>query len=368
MRARLAPVARAALVAANRVLGALGPSRAVPSAVAYVVERANWSIRWDGYYYARGVEKLRPGTVTVTDAPARQTGRVVHFGSQFHWALWDRHLARHNRAVVTYFHGKPEDGPHMARQVERFLGGLDRIERVVTAATGVEANLLSWGVPAEKLRRVPLGVDLELFRAPLDGERAEIRARLGVPEDAVCIGSFQKDGVGWGQGMQPKTVKGPDVFIDAARILAADFPVFVLLTGPARGYVMNGLARAGVPFSHVFLTDYRDIAAYYRALDLYLVTSREEGGPKAVLESMASGVPILSTPVGMAPDVIADGANGGLVPVGDAAATARAAAALLGDPAARESRRREGLKTAAGYGWDDMARILLDDVYTDLLP
>ena len=48
-------------------------------------------------------------------------------------------------------------------------------------------------------------------------------------------------------------------------------------------------------------------------LDLYLVSSREEGGPKAIVESMASGVPLVTTNVGMANDFVIDQVNGGLV-------------------------------------------------------
>jgi len=55
----------------------------------------------------------------------------------------------------------------------------------------------------------------------------------------------------------------------------------------------------------------------YQALDLYIVTSRQEGGPKAILESMASGIPIVSTRVGQAADIIHHQQNGWMVDVGD---------------------------------------------------
>ena len=116
-------------------------------------------------------------------------------------------------------------------------------------------------------------------------------------------------------------VKGPDLFLEAVEKLARDFPVFVLLTGPARGYVKTGLDEMGVPYAHHFLDDYLQIVSAYHALDLYLMTSREEGGPKAILECAATGVPLVSSRVGMAPDVITDGATGFLVEVGDTVAT-----------------------------------------------
>ena len=62
----------------------------------------------------------------------------------------------------------------------------------------------------------------------------------------------------------------------------------------------------------------------YSALDAYVVPSRQEGGPKSVLEAMASGVPIVSTRVGQATELIRDGENGRLVEVEDAEALAEA--------------------------------------------
>ena len=68
--------------------------------------------------------------------------------------------------------------------------------------------------------------------------------------------------------------------------------------------------KTRINYIHKYIDDYRFISKYYHALDMYLVTSREEGGPKAVLESMATGVTIVSTPVGQGKDLIINGYNG----------------------------------------------------------
>jgi glycosyltransferase involved in cell wall biosynthesis len=91
----------------------------------------------------------------------------------------------------------------------------------------------------------------------------------------------------------------------------------VLLSGPARGYVRAGLDRLGIPYVHRRLERYEDVAQLYHALDVYLVPSRQEGGPKSVLEAMASGVPIVSTRVGQATELVRDRVNGRLVDVED---------------------------------------------------
>jgi glycosyltransferase involved in cell wall biosynthesis len=121
---------------------------------------------------------------------------------------------------------------------------------------------------------------------------------------------FSKDGVGWRNGSEPKLVKGPDIFLRVIQQLKSRYKIHVLLSAPARGYIKSGLESLGIPYQHFHLKKYWDIVRLYQALDLYLVTSREEGGPKAMLESLACGIPLVTTRVGMVPDVIIDKYNG----------------------------------------------------------
>ena len=79
--------------------------------------------------------------------------------------------------------------------------------------------------------------------------------------------------------------------------------VKVLLLGPARGFVKKEFEKNKIDYRHLYVDDTKEVSKMYKALDLYLVCSREEGGPKALLESLASGVPLITTNVGMAPDL-----------------------------------------------------------------
>ena len=365
--AGLRGLVRSGWCAGYGALNALGLYRCSALPVAYVTESANWSVQWDARSYVGGIEARHPGTVAVSQRPQSLIGRVVHFGSQFHWGQWSGALPTSNRTVVTYYHGKPADSPEMTRHVDHFLANLKRLTRVVTASRSVERRLLDWGVPRPLLARVPLGVDTSIFRPPSADRRHAARTKWGVPAGALCIGSFQKDGVGWGQGLEPKLIKGPDTFVNAVARLARDFPVFVLLTGPARGYVIKGLQSHGIPFRHVFFDDYRDIVGCYHALDLYLMTSREEGGPKALLESMATGVPLVATRTGMAEDVVEDGVNGHLVPVDDVEAIVARAASLLSDADRAKDFGARGLGTAEAYDWAIVSEVLYDTVYRELV-
>jgi glycosyltransferase involved in cell wall biosynthesis len=203
----------------------------------------------------------------------------------------------------------------------------DELDRIQVPSRAMEELVLDAGVPREKVFRIPIGIDLSRFRARTAEDRIGARERLGLPAGAFVAGSLQKDGVGWEEGLEPKLIKGPDVLVAAADILSRHVPeLVVLLTGPARGYVMRGLEGAGVEYRHVLLDDLDAVADAYRTLDVCLVTSRDEGGPKAVLEAMATGVPLVSTRVGQAADLVRDGENGYLVEIGDAEAVADRAA------------------------------------------
>lgn len=234
-----------------------------------------------------------------------------------------------------------------------FRRRVERLHRVRVSHSRMETLLLEAGAPPERLHRIPLGISLGLFPQTTPELRREARRSLQLPEAAVVVGSFQKDGVGWGEGLEPKRIKGPDVLLAAVEILKARIPeLSVLLSGPARGYVRRGLERLGVPHRHVWLERARDVAACYQALDVYLVPSRDEGGPKAVLEAMASGVPLVTTRVGQARDLVRHGENGFMIEPEDAEGLAHWAAALLGDAALRGRVVAEGRTTAEAHSYD----------------
>ena len=183
-----------------------------------------------------------------------------------------------------------------------------------------------------------------------------------MPADAFILGSFQKDGVGWGDGLEPKLMKGPDVLVAALeQITATASELFVLLTGPARGYVRKELERLGIPYRHQFARSRSELARAYYALDVCVVASRQEGGPKAVLEAMASGIPLVTTRVGQAQELVDDGVNGHLVDVGDAGGVAAAVLRVRDDPGPSEM-TAAGRRTAERYAY-----VALDDRWASLL-
>jgi glycosyltransferase involved in cell wall biosynthesis len=335
--------------------------------VGIVIEKADWAIRWYGTFTAEAANAVRPDTAWVTTEPARVTRGLVEFGSQYQWVDWSRLVSPRCRTVSTFFHGKPDDGDAVARHIERFMAALPRLDRVICSASIVRDRLIGWGAPKDKLALIPIGCETGRFVPPTPEQRRAARERFHIPAEAIVVGSFQKDGEGWGDGDVPKLIKGPDIFLAAIEKMKRDHKIFVMVTGPARGYVKQGLARMGVPFAHHYAADRDDLARVYHALDLYLVTSREEGGPMGLMESMASHVPVVSTRVGMAPDLIADGVTGFMVDGPDAAAIAACASqviALRDGGAALKAAAREAVMVT---DWSVVGRRQLAEVWQPLL-
>ena len=284
-----------------------------------------------------------------------------------------RGLARWRRLRVAvclpYYHGYPGEGDRTFDDAfDRLRRGHTDVARIQVTHTRMHDLVLESGIAPEKVRKIYIGVDTDIFSIPSAVQRREVRTRFGLPQSAVVIGSFQKDGDGWGAGLEPKRVKAPEILLRTLTLLKASQPdLFVLLSGPARGFVKRGLESAGIPFVHATVADHREVPSLYHALDAYIVASRQEGGPKAILESMASGVPIISTRVGQASELIRHGENGWLADVDDADALASLAQRALSDSqwlagyqrAARETAEQNDYRAQAPQWVDFFDRILL---------
>ncbi len=273
-------------------------------------------------YEARQLRKLA-GNLGIQVGPDRWVngvgGQSVFHESQFTLLLHDFER-RGNNLGFAYFHGRPGTPgfPEFDACYEALRRRHGEIDRIQVTNRAMEELVRETGVAGEKIHRIPIGIDRETFRVRTPRARTDSRRELDLPDSAFVVGSFQKDGVGWGEGLEPKLIKGPDVLVAVAERLRERVPeLWFLLTGPSRGYVKAGLERAGVPYRHFFLPDVEAVAKAYEAIDLCLVASREEGGPKATLEAMSIGVPLVTTRVGQAADLVRHGQNGWMVDVGD---------------------------------------------------
>ena len=336
--------------------------------VRYVTEPADWVIDREGKALCNAINDQFPDTsVEMVESVKGLYNKVVHFGSVWVFVPNIHKVHPSNRVVLTFYHGN-EGLDEVTRQaIDALRSNLQHLDKVVTASAMMEERLRSWGVDADMLHRIEIGTDTSMFHPPGPGQRRDLRRRLGIPEDALCIGSFQKDGLGWEDGDEPKLIKGPDILVETLTRLAGRHRIHVLLIGPSRGYVKRELDRSGVAYTHLYEEDFTKLPTYYHCLDLYLVTAREEGGPKAIAESLASGVPLVSTRVGMAPDMVTDGVNGFLFDVEDTGGLVSAADRLLKDEALRSHFAAKGVEVARSLDIKLLSRKLYETVYEPLL-
>ena len=251
---------------------------------------------------------------------------MYHFKGDLHQVHWS------NRLVTTWYHGRHDksDNPEFKRRFDFMKIHHCRLYALHVTHREFEDYVLKTGINKHKIYNIPIGVDLKVFSPKSVTTKSIMRERLGIPDNARVIGSFQHDDMNWEPGNKPKLIKGPDILLMALGYIKQGVKnLHVLLTGAERSYVRKGLEQMGIPYTHRFLKDPKDVADYYHAIDLYLVTSREEGGPKAVLECMATHTPIISSKVGQAPEMLVDGHSGFLTDVGDYERTAKFAIRIL---------------------------------------
>ena len=271
----------------------------------------------------------------------------VFYGNQFSLLAPDWLHSTHHVGVA-YFHGKPGTGvKDFDTLYERLCLHHKRISRIQASHSEMRDCLLASGIASEKVHLIPIGINLDYFHIQTPESKLKAREQFGIPESAVVVGSFQKDGSGWGEGLEPKLIKGPDIFLKTIERLRSRVPeLFVVLSGPARGFVKAGLETLGVPYRHFKFDHYAEVGSLFQTLDCYLIASRQEGGPKAVLESMASGIPLVTTRVGQAMDMVSHGINGYMVGVDDTEGLAVWAEHVLTHPSERPALQQAGRQTA----------------------
>jgi glycosyltransferase involved in cell wall biosynthesis len=318
-----------------------------------VGERTSWSVDED----ARQVEAAarRLGYDVAPTGWARFARRQAVFLTSHFEALQPRWLESSHRLAMAYLHGRPGTlgYPEFDRAYETLHKAPTRFARVQVTHAEMRDLVLEAGVEPSTVHVIPIGIDIEHFALVSPDRRIAARLALELPMDAFVVGSFQKDGVGWGEGLEPKLIKGPDVLVAALERIHTDVPeLHVLLTGPARGYVRRGLDSRRIPYRHVVAGDRADLGRAYHALDVYVVPSRQEGGPKGVLEAMASGIPFVTTRVGQAQEMASNEVDALVVDVDDPEAIAYAVRRLRNDRVHAGSLAAAGRATAEQFAYE----------------
>ncbi len=216
-------------------------------------------------------------------------------------------------------------------------------------------HALGLGVSAGQLSCNPNGVDTEAFQ-PRPRPADSLRAQLGVPSDVPVVAFLGR--------LSPE--KGPEVFLRAALIAHANLPTahFVFIgDGPLAPTLRDSIARFHLA-DRVHLAGLRrDVARALNDVDVLVSSSHSEAMPLAVLEAMASGLPVVATRVGGVPDMIDQGESGWLVAPNDFEDIAARLQQIVGMPGelARMSaaaRKRAVDKMSLADSVDRMAQLM----------
>jgi len=278
----------------------------------------------------REFRALQPAIVHTHMAKAGMLGRLAALGYNL-----TRGAAPRARVVHTY-HGHVLDGYFSKAATAVFIAierALARItDRIIAISPAIRQELLDTyriGRSAQ-YRVVRLGFDLQPFAQVDAGARAAARRELSLPAAAPVIATVGR----------LTAIKQPRLFLDTvARVIKTHPQAIALVAGDGelRGDLIAH-AEALKITGHIRMLGWRrDLATIYAATDVFLLTSRNEGTPVALIEAMASGVPGVSTNVGGVKDVINTDATGRLAPDGDADALAAGVVDLLADAGRRQA-------------------------------
>jgi glycosyltransferase involved in cell wall biosynthesis len=265
--------------------------------------------------------------------------------------------------VIHTFHGHVLEG-YFSAPVARTITAVERrlatwTDALVAVSPEIRDELLSLGVgKPEQWRVIPLGLDLDQLLAP-GPTKQEARALLGLPQEGHIVGSVGR--------LVP--IKDIECFLEAAASVARDrSDVTFVVAGD--GELRTALEERGEALLGErvrFLGWVFDLPALYAALDVVVLTSRNEGTPTALIEAGAAGRPVVATSVGGVPAVVEDAVTGILVPPGDPRAVAAAVLELLADEDLGRSLGESGRRLVHGrFGADR----LIDDIdllYAELL-
>jgi glycosyltransferase involved in cell wall biosynthesis len=265
--------------------------------------------------------------------------------------------------VLHTFHGHVLDG-YFPRPLSAMFAATERrlakrTDALIAVSPMVRDELLAHGIGSpDQWHVIPLGQDLDHLLAETPSTDAARRS-LGLPADRPLVGIVGR----------LVAIKDHSTFLKAAARVAQRRPdVFFVVAGDGRlRPQLETRARAMLGDRIRFLGWVSDLASLYEALDVVVLTSRNEGTPVTLIEAGAAGTAIVATRVGGVPDVVADGVTGLLAPAGDPSAIALHIQRFLDDPdwaAAVGATAREQARQRFSASWFMRDTI---ELYTELL-
>jgi glycosyltransferase involved in cell wall biosynthesis len=231
---------------------------------------------------------------------------VVWLTGEWYWDQLPTYILQSKKVLTSIHHIVPEKFDEKAKFLFKQRDKITDVYHVPCQKTHDQIRHLT----EKEIRVHPFWVNDTLFKKlSMNSEerleqRAAARQKLNLKQDAFYVMSAQRDTEGCDLAT-PKLEKGPDLLCDVIKKISSTHEqTRVLLGAWRRQYVMNRLSEEKIEFDYFELPKYETLIDMYHASDLYVVSSRYEGGPQAVVECATMNVPIVSTDVGVASEVL----------------------------------------------------------------
>lgn len=244
--------------------------------------------------------------------------------------------------------------------IERAAFDPNRFSHVMYALQNASAVTTNANILAEKAKAfydreivlIPNGIDTELFH-PMERNEALAEA-LSLESNSLLFDSAQRAArlqsvIGFVGELREK--KGLQALLNAYAQINKSQPTTLLIVGEVRQGEDKKLfdeLKESIPNSDIIVTGYvshKDLPAYYSLMDIFVHPSLRDGLPNAVLEAMACGKTVITTPVGGILDVLENDVNGILVKINDADDLTQKIAEALSQPGKRETIGRAARET-----------------------
>lgn len=235
-------------------------------------------------------------------------------------------------ATLTWSGRPAEVAQNLVAALVNRLVAVPRMKRIVVLCEHMRQESLRWlRIPPERLVTVYNAVDPDHFAPQPPG--AELKRSLGFPAESPVIGCSARLVPHKGQGLLVEAV---------ARLRRSDLRVLLIGDGPDEEDLRRRIAALGLEPQFHLMDFPLDLRPYLALVDVLVLPSSSEGLPTALLQGMAMERPVVGTDVQGIPEVIRDGVNGRLFPLGDADALADRLRELLDSPDRRAEMGREG--------------------------
>ncbi len=287
-------------------------------------------------------------------AASSGTFDLVHAHAFGYFPTWAGAAVRRMRGtpLVITTHSDPGRGLAFSSLYHRAVARatLRAADRIVAQSEVERRFLVGLGLDSGRIVVLPTGIGLD-----------EFTARTSPPATGVVRLLYV--------GRLDFEQKGLDLLLDAMARLPRDPPVSLRVVGddwgalaPMRAFATRPGLAGRVEFAPS--ASRVQVLEAYRTADVFVLPSRFESFPRALLEAMAAGLPVVATRVGGVPEIVDEGRNALLVAPGDAEDLATALATICSDGPMRERFGPESRRRAAKYDWERLVpryRALFDE-------